>query len=125
MSGVQKAHTPQRIGIGARGTVRIECIQAIRLRRYENNVVGSFIGNRQLRNIQGLRVHIAVDIAGKQLAELAHIDVGGSQNGLGNVLTRARVVVVIRQYARLGVGVDGHGPTQNDKPGKSHFKYRP
>ena len=65
---------------------------------HEHHLVGNAC-DAEVGNVQGLGVHIAVEIVIEQLAELGRIDVLGSQYGLVRIQTSARVIVVVGEHA--------------------------
>ena len=60
-------------------------------------------GNVHSRQIQGLRVHPAIDGHGKQLSELIAVDVGGSEDGLVDVLPAPDRIIVVGRDVDLSV----------------------
>jgi len=77
--------------------VCVEGINAVVLRSDENDVMGALASDRNVWNIERLRVNPAVNRVRKQLAEGGLIYVGGCQNRFGAVCAGASVIVVLCQ----------------------------
>ena len=65
---------------------------------HEHHIVGNAC-DAEVGNVQGLGVHIAVQIVSEQLAELGRIDVLGSQYRLVRIQTSTRIIVVVGEHA--------------------------
>ena len=71
MAGVSQPRMPEGAGIGAGAAISIERVNAVGFGSDEDNVVRSFIGNRQLGRIQRLRIDKTVDNLREQFSELS------------------------------------------------------
>ena len=91
---------PKRGGVGAAIGISIECVNGVILGRYEDYIVRRAIDGNT-RQVQRLRVNLAVDRLRKQLAKLRRIHVGGIQDGLVEILSRTANIVLISRYIDL------------------------
>ncbi len=82
--------------------VGVKGIHAIVLGHNVQNVFRSAIWDGQVRKIERLSVHVAVDGKRADLPEFGLIHVGGSKHGLVEVLPGAQVVVVIGRHVSPG-----------------------
>ena len=71
------------------------------------NVFRSVVGDGEVREIERLSVHVAIDGEGAELCEFRLIHVGGSEHGFVEVLPGAQVVVVIGGDVHTGGWRDG------------------
>ena len=67
----------------------------------ENGVMGALASDRNVWNIERLRVNPAVNWVRKQFAEGGLIHIGGCQNRFGGVRAGASIIVVLRQDRSL------------------------
>jgi hypothetical protein len=94
-AGVDEARVPD--GVGGTQAVGVEGVDAIVLRGDEYEVMDALARNIDASHVQRLGIDLPVHRVGVQLAERGRGDVGRREGGLGQVLTRPRHVVVIRQ----------------------------
>ena len=52
-----------------RECIRVEAVHAVVLSRYVKNVAPALAGDPDRRNVQRLRIHLAIDVDGRQLSE--------------------------------------------------------
>ena len=84
-----------------RTRVGVERVDAVVLGRDVDDIVRA-AGDRDLIHIQRLGKYVAVDGDGEQLAEGARADVARGESGLGGVLSRPGIVIVVRGHVHLG-----------------------
>ena len=92
-----EAYLPQR----SPARIRIERIKAVVFRSHVQHVMHALAGDRDSRHIQRLRIDVAIHWQREELPERRRIDVCCGQNCFASVLSRAAVVVVLRQNRRL------------------------
>ena len=98
--GVQEVHLPQRRRIRTRA-VGVEGVDAIVSRGQENHVVETLAGHVDARQIERLRVNVAVHQVRKPPPEKPGLNRGGREQCLGEVLASACVIVVVGGYVCL------------------------
>ena len=88
-TALQQRNLPQR-----RAAVGVEGVHRIILGGHEHDIVRAAL-HGQPGEVQGLRIHLAVDRQQAQEAEAARLHVRGGERGLGQVLPGARQIVFV------------------------------
>src|SRR5581483_3626826 len=101
-AGVDEASLPKRHGVAPRIAVGVESIDAVVFGNDKDHVVNALVGYGDVRNIERLRINVAVHGVREKLAEAVGVDVTGRQGGFVRVRPHARTVVVIRPDVHLG-----------------------
>ena len=92
------------VGRGCRGIVGVECVHSVVHRRGEDEIARPARGDLDARNVERLRVELAVDLAREDQAERRWIHVRRGELRLVQHRARAVVVVVMRPHCRRGNG---------------------
>ena len=118
--GIEKIDTPQRRGSWRIG---VEGVDTVMLCRHDHDIMNSISRDRDLRQVQRLRVNISVNRKRIEPAETRRVHVVGREDRFDRVLTSAGIVVMISRYdcqARSGQRLGRHAlrPCQRIGRGK-------
>ena len=96
---VEKRDLPEWSGVGAAVVVGVEGVDAVVFGSDEDDVVGAFAGDRDVRHVERLSVDLRVHGLREKFAEGGGIYVCSGEDGFVGVGAGARVVVVLGGYA--------------------------
>jgi hypothetical protein len=92
MRCAEHARLPQGGAVRAAICIRIECVHRVVLSANKDNVMRGAI-DRQAAHVKRLRIDVAVDRIGEELAERVGVYVGGGQYGFVRILSLVGVVI--------------------------------
>src|ERR1700722_14899727 len=105
MSGIDQVGVPKRAGVCPGVAVGVEGVDAVILSRNINHVMNP-AGDAHIRNVERLRIYVAVDGLRKFLAEAARsFHYGWSESGFVQVLSGAQNVIVLHEDPGEAAGV--------------------
>jgi hypothetical protein len=82
--------------------VRIQRVHAVVHGRSVDDVVAALAGDRDIRDVEGLCIDLAVQRRAVELAELRRIYIRGRQDSFVEIGAGSQIVVVLGSYADLG-----------------------
>lgn len=89
-------------------------------RRHENNVVGSLVGDGDVREIERLGIDLAISRIRKEFAEGVTVHIGMGEDGFVKIPARARVVVVVGKHTDLSIREKWNKPEHPDDQATAH-----
>ena len=78
----------------------------------EHHVVNAFVGDCHIGHVERLRIDLPINGVGKEFAEGIGVDIRMGEDGLVEVLTAARIVVVVGEHIDLSQRVKRHRAVQ-------------
>lgn len=98
MSRADHARLPEWTTIASAIAVGVERVYRIMFCNNKNDVMRRLVRQREIANIERLRINLAIHRVAKQLAKSIAVDIGRSENGFLGILALVSIVIAPGQH---------------------------